>query len=113
MRGALRYAASRDELFLNLPEGEISIPMQGKTVRGLIVLNEMFDYNFRDYSTPVLALAHETGVSVVVMDYGALHVLALNLHRPERFLHALDEIFTVAVTNEEFPRSRYLGPPTE
>ena len=111
MKGAIRHLQTRDTLVLRMPTGAVSIALEGRPIRGLILLNEMFDHDFREYSAPVLALAQETGVGNVVVDYPALHMLCLRLGDQDAFIAALDRLFAFAATAGEFPRPRYLGPP--
>ena len=111
LRGALKHLRTEKVLELELLDGPISIPMGKRELRGMVVLNEMFDDHFREYSEPVLRLADEIRVPTIVMDYPALHIVALRLDDPDRFLGALDDIYSIGVANGEFPRSQYLGPP--
>ncbi|OWK32014.1 hypothetical protein [Sphingomonas mucosissima] len=111
LRGTLGYLNSHETLDLVLSDGPISIPLSDKAIYGMIVLNEMFDDHFPDYSRPVLAVAQATGRATVVLDYPALHVITNRIADPYDFLMWLDRLFGFAAEHGEFPRPQFTGPP--
>jgi hypothetical protein len=111
LKGTIKHLQSRTALVLRMPEGPVSIDVEGRPIRGLIVLNEMFDHDFPEYSAPVLALAQQTGVPNVVVDYPVLHMFCLRLADQDAFIDGIDQLFEFAASKGEFPRPRYLGPP--
>lgn len=110
MRGAFRLIASGDELALRTTGAETLIKLKDRFVIGVIVLREMFDDQFKEYSEPVLKLIQEAQRPCVVLDYAALHILTCNLNSSEAFVGALDKIVAFALDRGEFPRPRFLGP---
>jgi hypothetical protein len=111
LHGALGYLNGHETLDLVLSDGPISIPLSGKAIYGMIVLSEMFDDHFPDYSRPVLAVAQATGRATVVLDYPALHVITNRIVDPYDFLICLDRVFGFAAEHGEFPRLQFTGPP--
>ena len=111
LRGALNHLKASDVLELILPDGPVAIPLEDREIYGMIVLNEMFDDHFRDYSAPVLRLAQETGLPTVILDYPALHVMTNRTNDSYEFLSALDRIFALAAERSEYPRVESFAPP--
>lgn len=112
LRGALTHLNNHETLDLVLSDGPIAIPLEDKAIYGMIVLNEMFDDHFPDYSRPVLAVAQATGRATVVLDYAALHIMTNRITDPYDFLMWLDRFFRFAIERGEFPRPQYTGPPS-
>jgi hypothetical protein len=112
LRGALTHLATNPELKLRLPAGDVTVATGEVFTIGLIVLREMFDDQFKDYSTPVLKLVQSTGLPCLVLDYAALHILSCSLGTWESFIGALDEMVRFGLEHGEFPRPRFLGPPS-
>lgn len=111
LRGALTYLNNHETLDLELSDGPIAIPLKDKDIYGMIVLNEMFDDHFPDYSRPVLKVAQATGRATVVLDYPALHVITNRMTDPYDFLTFIYRMFTFAAEHGEFPRPQFTGPP--
>lgn len=113
MRGALAHIIGSQHLKVVLPDRPMTIPLEDVEVYGLIVLSEMFDDRFREYSAPVLRVAQATGARVVVLDLPQLHILTNRLRQPLDFLAAIARAFEMALTLGEFPRSQHTGPPLQ
>ena len=71
-----RDRQSHGEVVLRTPEGPLTIPVGQRALRGLVVVREMFDDDYRECSTPVLVIAQECRVPCVLLDYSALHIIA-------------------------------------
>jgi hypothetical protein len=76
-----------------------------------VVVREMFDDDYKACSAPVLAVAEECRVPCVLLDYSALHIMALHLPSPRRLINGFDHLFDVALDIGEFPKPRFLGAP--
>jgi hypothetical protein len=110
MRGAFSHMESGGELRLRTPGVESVLQLEDQFVIGVIVLREMFDDQFRDYSEPVLKLIQKAQRRCLVLDYAALHILTCSLSSWESFVSALHEMVDFGLTRGEFPRPRFLGP---
>jgi hypothetical protein len=110
MRGAFAHMAADDELKLRTPGVEITIDLEDRFVIGVIVLREMFDDQFQNYSQPVLRLMQQAQQACLVLDYAALHILTCGLSSWEAFVAALDDMVVFGLDHGEFPRPRFLGP---
>jgi hypothetical protein len=114
LRGALSYIQPRDDIVLRTPDGPRVIPVAGLAICGLVVVREMFDDDYKACSTPVLAIAAECGEPCVLLDYAALHVMALHLSSPIRLFNGLYQLFDVALERGEYPKPRFIvGAPRE
>jgi hypothetical protein len=111
LRGSLVHMIESDDLWLRVAEKQYAIPSRNLLVIGLIVLREMFDDQFKEYSRPVLELMEDKGVPCLVMDYASLHVISRTVGTRERFVWALDDMIKFGVEHRAFPRPRHLGAP--
>lgn len=111
LRGAIGKVHSHDEVILATPEGPLAIPVGGRALRGLVVVREMFDDDYKACSAPVLAVAEECRVPCVLLDYSALHIMALRLPSPRRLINGFDQLFDRALDIGEYPKPRFLGAP--
>ena len=111
MRGALAHLASDAELKLRTQTGDMAIATDELFPIGLIVLREMFDDQFPEYSVPVLELIRTSHVPCLVLDYASLHILSCSLSSRESFISALDQMVQFGLEHGEFPRPRFLEPP--
>lgn len=111
LRGSLAHMIESDDLWLRVTEKQYAIPSRHLLVIGLIVLREMFDDQFKEYSKPVLELMEDKGVPCLVMDYASLHVITRTVGTWERFVWVLDDMIKFGVEHRTFPRPRHLGAP--
>ncbi len=111
LRGALSYIQPRDEIILRTPHGPRVVAVAGRAICGLVVVREMFDDDYKACSTPVLAVAEACEEACVLLDYNALHVMALHLSSPIRLFNGLYQLFEVALERGEYPKPRFIGAP--
>jgi hypothetical protein len=111
LRGAIGTMQSRDEVTLATPQGSLAASIGDRALRGLIVVREMFDDDYKACSAPVLAVAEETGVPCVLLDYAAFHMMTLHLRSPRRLINGFDQVFARALEIGEYPKPRFLGAP--
>lgn len=113
LRGAIAHVIGLDRIVLRNSSGPKPIDIRGRHIFGLIVVREMFDDDFRSCSTPVLTVSEETQQPCVLIDYAALHTMALYLPSEEKFLGGLMQIFETALKYGEFPKPRFTGKPPD
>lgn len=111
LRGAINKVQSCDEIILRTPEGPLAISARGRALRGLVVVREMFDDDYNVCSAPILAVAEECRVPCVLLDYAALHIMALQLSSPRRLINTFDQLFSKALEIGEYPKPRFLEAP--
>jgi hypothetical protein len=109
LRGAISHARKSAVLRMRIGSDNIDLDISGKLLIGLVVVREMFDYDFQECSAPVIKVAQDLEVPTALLDYSGLHLLALHLGSPEGFLNALLDLFEVAMINGEYPRPMFSG----
>lgn len=111
LRGALSYIQPRDEIVLLTTHGPRVVPVAGRAICGLVVVREMFDDDYKVCSAPVLAVAEMCEEPCVLLDYAAMHVMALHLSSPIRLFNGLYQLFNMALEVGEYPKPRFTGAP--
>jgi hypothetical protein len=71
----------------------------------------MFDDDRKACSVPVLAVAEACEEPCVLLDYAALHVMALYLSSPIRLFNGLSQLFDIALERGTYPKPRFFGAP--
>lgn len=107
IKGALRYAASRIPMRLMSGNKEIEIILEGREMRSLVVVKELFNDEYLDYSDMILPMAKETQVPCIPLDYTELHMYTSNLSEEDDFFSAYDRVFYHGVESGMFPRLRF------
>lgn len=111
LRGALRHVLERQTIVLRTPSGPRTVDVADRAVVGLVVVREMFDDDYKACSAPVLAVADACKQPCVLLDYAALHLMALRLASPARLINGFYQMFAVAMEHGEFPKPRFSGAP--
>lgn len=111
LRGALTHIRERESIVLRTPSGPRTVGVADRAVVGLIVVREMFDDDYKACSAPVLAVADACEQPCVLLDYAALHLMALRLASPVRLINGFYQMFAVAMEHGEFPKPRFSGVP--
>jgi len=113
LRGALTYVLERDSIVLRTPNGPRTVEVADRAVVGLVVVREMFDDDYKACSAPVLEVAAICEQPCLLLDYAALHLMALRLPSPARLINGLYQMFAAATEHGEFPKPRFSGAPQE
>ncbi len=113
LRGALTHILERDSLDLRTPDGPRTVDVADRAIVGLVVVREMFDDDYKACSVPVLAVAGACEQPCVLLDYAALHLMALRLSSPARLINGLYQMFAMAMEHGEFPKPRFSGAPQQ
>jgi hypothetical protein len=113
LSGAIGHVLGRDSIVLQTPSGPGFVDIDDRSVFGLVVVRELFDDDFKPCSAPVLAVAQETGLPCVLVDYAALHTMTLYLSSEERFVGGFLQMFEVGSKFGEFPKPRFTGKPSD
>jgi hypothetical protein len=111
LRGALAHILGRDEIILRTAFGPRAVDVSNRAICGLVVVREMFEDDYRVCSASVLAVAHGCKQPCVLLDYPALHVMALHLPSPARLINGFLQLFEVALEHGEYPKPRFSMPP--
>ena len=111
LQGALTHILERESIVLRTPSGPRTIDVADRAVVGIVVVREMFDDDYKACSAPVLAVANACEQRCVLLDYAALHLMALRLASPSRLINGFYQMFAVAMEHGEFPKPRFSGAP--
>ncbi len=111
LRGALTHVLKRETIVLRAPSGPRTVDVADRAVVGLVAVREMFDDDYKACSAPVLAVADACEKPCVLLDYAALHLMALRLASPARLINGFYQMFAVAMEHGEFPKPRFSGAP--
>lgn len=107
MKGSFSYCQSSEILHIVTGKQHHRIPLTNRTVRGVIVMKELFSTEYADYSEPVLALAREMRFPCIVMDYPLLHGFTHHLRSEDEIIDAYSAIFSEGLRSGVFPRLRF------
>lgn len=113
LRGAMTYILEREAIVIRDNDDPQTLAVGDRLICGLIVVREMFDDDYRACSIPVLAAAQACEAPAVLLEYAALHVMALRLPSPARLMNGLIQLFEVALQKGEYPKPRFLLGPVD
>jgi hypothetical protein len=105
VKGALRYIRSKSPLELKVGDTVVKLDVDGLEFRSLIVVKELFNDEYDEYTPLLLDVYKETDVPCVVLDYPELVSYASGLDT-EGFFAALDRVFSHGLNTGLFPRLR-------
>jgi hypothetical protein len=105
VKGALRYFRSISPLEMKVDGTVVKLDVDGLEIRSLIVVKELFNDEFDEYSPLLLDVYEETGVPCVALDYPELTSYVTGLSADE-FFEALDRVFSYGISTGMFPRLR-------
>ena len=111
LRGALAYAKGQGNLATKVKDGTRTICIDDRMLCGLVIVREIFDYEYGICSRDVIAVALDTKVPCVLLDYACLHNITLYFPSPIKFLHAVLQMFDVASQHGKYPKLRFWGKP--
>jgi hypothetical protein len=105
MKGAIRHAKSQDALDFIVNGTRRVVQLNGRTMLGLIILQEMFDDDYENYSQLVFKLCDETNILMIAMDYSELNQYTCRLRRPADFINALKNMCNHARKSGRYSRA--------
>lgn len=104
-KGAIRYLKSASPAKMLVSGGVVEVDVSNLRMRSLIIVKELFNDEYSEYSPPILALAEESQVSCIALDYPEL-VRYTEVGNCEEFFVAFDRVSSHATTTRRFPRLR-------
>ena len=109
VKGALSYARNNGGVIINTANGPKNIAIEDRQLVGLIVVKELFDDDYKECSSPILATVRELELPIGLFDYSQLNVLTKELKTPNLFIGGLYEALDVALEHEQFTKSVFSG----
>ncbi len=105
VRGALRYMRSASPFEMIVGNIVVPVELGGRQVRALIVVKELFNDEFGEYSLPILQLSKETGIPCIALDYSELQVYT-GMSSRGKFFEAFDLVYNHGQETGQLPRLR-------
>lgn len=107
MKGALRYARSMAPMRMLISGKEIELTLDHLELCTLVVVKELFNDEYSNYSPAILSLAQQTQVPCIALDFTELHRFTANLSDEDSFFEAYDHVFEHGTRTGTFPRLRF------
>lgn len=108
--GATKYFRTGDPVGMLLPNGQIEIDLSERLVVGLVVLKEMFNNEYQEYTQAILDVSNRLQAPCIALDYPELASYSAFLHGEEAFFEAYWRVFTHGADTGMFPRLRMVSP---
>jgi hypothetical protein len=105
--GAIGYLDRIRPLKMLIDDGEIEIDLGKRQILSLIVVRELFDSNYDEYSRLLFGLFDKIDLPCVALDYAELHRYTSYCEDADEFVRAYFEVFDFARQNGVFPRLRF------
>jgi hypothetical protein len=105
VKGALRYMQSASPFEMIVGNIVLSVEIGSRQVRALIVVKELFNDQFGEYSPPILQLSKETAIPCIALDYPELQAYT-GMSSREKFFEAFDLVYNNGQKIGELPRLR-------
>ncbi|CTP92705.1 hypothetical protein XTPLMG730_3587 [Xanthomonas translucens pv. phlei] len=108
VKGALGYIQKFDHTLDFFIGDELhGVNIANKEKKTLIVVKELFNDQYFEYSPPLLQIMAEKNVDVVALDYPELYKYCAHLADEEEFFEAYDRVVETAKERGEYPRLRF------
>jgi len=108
--GATKYLRSGDPVTMVLPNRNVEIELGERLVVGLLVLKEMFNDEYQEYTQAILTVSNRLGAPCIALDYPELVSYARFLRGEDAFFDAYWRVFTHGADTGMFPRLRMVPP---
>lgn len=106
MKGALRYARSNTPMRIITGGKETEIVLEDREIRTLIIVKELFNDEYSEYSHIILPFVKENQVPCIALDFPELHTYTSYLSDKDAFFTAYDRVFMHGINHGVFPRLR-------
>lgn len=108
--GAAKYLLRKQPVVFFMDDTKTEISLNGKSVYGLLIMKELFDDDFDEYTPPLLKVHEQVGVPVITLSYSELHQYTSFLEGDEAFFDAFMKVFNWGCETGMFPRLRVMPP---
>lgn len=111
LRGAISEVKKNPLVHLKCGGDTVEIDLYGRQLIGIVIVKELFNDWFKEYSSVMLELMDKTQTPALFFDYPELSRMTLHCSCEDRLMAAFQQIFSFAIEHNEFPRLRYSGKP--
>lgn len=105
--GAIGYFRRVRPLRFTIDDSELEIDMGHRDILSLVIVRERFDYDFKDYSTRLMALHQKINLPCLGIGYGELIQLCTYCEGQEGLRSAYMQLFYDALDTGIFKRMRF------
>ncbi|SPO54325.1 conserved protein of unknown function [Pseudomonas sp. JV551A1] len=110
VKGAALYLKRKTPALFFNGDAEVKVDLEGKGVYGLVVMKELFNDSYDEY-TPILIDVYDSkDVPTIALSYGELHTYTRFLKSEQGFLEAFNKVFNWGRRTGVFPRLRVMAP---
>ena len=110
VKGATTYLRRRKPAVFFIDDKEIVVDLEGKGLYGLVIMKELFDDSYDEYTPILIGLYEQTQVPTIPLSYSELHQYTRFLAGDEAFLEAFMKVFNWGHKTGMFPRLRVMAP---
>lgn len=108
VKGAVGYCQRiKDKLEFVINGNQYSIDISGLEVMALVVVKELFNNQYIEYSELLLDLFEDKAVPCIALDYPELYLFCVHLRNEDSFFAAFNTLLAHAVTHGSYPRLRF------
>jgi len=111
LKGAISFVRGDPKLRFSLNGEAVEIDVSGKPIVNVVIVKELFDDMYAEYSKIVFDHMEKTRVNTVFFDFSEFAKMAFYCKSEELFLGAVEQILDATVRHKQFPRLRYSGKP--
>lgn len=105
--GAIGYLDRVQPFRMFIDDHEIELDLGKRQVLSLIVVRELFQDSYAEYSKELFDLYDRINLPCIALDYPELHTYTSFCEDADEFIRAYFEVFDVALANGHFPRLRF------
>ncbi len=107
-KGAVSYSQRNTNKLEFLINGQrYTINTNGLKTKTLIVVKELFNDQFGEYSQQLLGFSRDKQIPCVALDYPEFYSYCVNLRDEQAFFNAYDRVMEYAIKEGEYPRLRF------
>ena len=108
IKGAVGYYHRQNDVLEFYIEGKLySIKTTGLELKALIVVKELFNDQYEEYSSLLLKLVEDKSVQCIALDYPELYQYCVQFKGEESFFKAYTRVMKHAMSHGEYPRLRF------
>jgi hypothetical protein len=112
LKGAIKYAQRSNSLILRDKQTAdiMEIDLSDRTIYGLVIVTELFDYEYEDYTKLAQEVGRELGVLCLPMSFSQLAEYTFELPEEDRFVGALCTVYWQGMIRGAIPKLRFNYP---
>ena len=110
VKGAVNYLRRRKPAIFFIGDKEVEVDLEGKNLYGLVIMKELFDDSYDEYTPILIDVYEKTQVPTIPLSYSELHQYTRFLAGDETFIEALMKVFNWGHKTGMFPRLRVMAP---